>query len=90
MEPKKQSGHVWKRAYELSEMQASMFMGKIYSGDKELLNNAANDSSGCKENTEEDFAWSFTKISAAVTLRLFYDYKSVMLNVFLFEYYTPN
>jgi hypothetical protein len=32
-----------KRAYELNEMQASMFMGKIYSGGKEVINEAAND-----------------------------------------------
>lgn len=42
-----------KRACELNEMQASMFMGKIYSGSKEVVNSAANDDNVSKEITSE-------------------------------------
>lgn len=41
-----------RRAYELNEMQASMFMGQIYSGGKEVVNCAANDDNVCKKVTD--------------------------------------
>jgi hypothetical protein len=45
-----------KRAYELNEMQASMFMGTIYSGGKEVVNGAANDNSAEEQITDEHAA----------------------------------